>query len=52
MCHGPEDPSQRATKSTTQRHPGEGFHGDNQGGARALFVIFNVAFPLITFVPQ
>lgn len=52
MCHGPEDPSQWATKSTTQRYPGEGFHCHNQGGACVLCIILNVVLHLITFAPR
>lgn len=52
MRHGPEDPSQRATKSTIQRYPGEGFHCYNQGGVCVFFVIFDLAFHLIAFAPR
>lgn len=51
MCHGPEDPSQRAAESTAQRHLGEGLHCYNQGAACAFFVIVSVVFQLIAFVP-
>lgn len=42
MCDGPEDPSQWATESTIQCHPGEGFHCNNQGGARVSVLISDV----------
>lgn len=40
MCHGPEDPSQRATKSPIQRYPGEGFHRHNQGDVKVFACFF------------
>lgn len=50
MCHGTEDPSQRAAESAAQRHPGEGLHRYNQGGAQAQD--HKITCLLLTFVPR